>query len=221
MIARILFLIRHEARLELRQQHTLVGIALFALATVYLCYQAFRKLEAPEVWNALLWVIILFTAFSAVGKSFQQQSRGIRLYLYWTVKPQEYIIAKVAYNMLLMILLAIVAFGAYVLFLGATPLKAGMGGPYILGLIFGGCGFAILLTLIAAIASQSDSGPGLTAVLGLPIAIPLILLLNEYNTNVLSGVPFSENDQNLLLLAVLNAGVFALSYLLFPYLWRD
>ena len=102
MLNRIFFLIRHEARLEFRQQHTLVGIGLFALSTVYLCYQAFESLDDEITWNALLWVIVLFTAFSAVGKSFQTQERGIRLYLYYTIKPQEYILAKVFYNSFLM-----------------------------------------------------------------------------------------------------------------------
>lgn len=221
MISRILFLIRHEARLEFRQQHTLVGIALFALSTVYLCYQAFRKLDAANVWNALLWVILLFTAFSAVGKSFQGQSRGLRLYLFWNIKPQEFIVAKIVYNILLMIVLTILAFGAYALFIGTVPLRDGMLWPYLLGLIFGGAGFATLLTLISAIAGQSESGAGLTAILGIPIAIPLILLLNQYNSNVLKGVPFSENAENLLFISVLTIGIFSLSYLLFPYLWRD
>jgi len=116
MFQRVAFLIRHEARMEFRQQHTLIGIALFALSTVYLCYQAFQKIEQGKVWSSLLWIIILFTAFSAIGKSFQQQQRGLRMYLYWNVAPGEFILAKVIYNMGLMLLLGFLAFGAFVLF---------------------------------------------------------------------------------------------------------
>ncbi|WP_306643420.1 heme exporter protein CcmB [Sanyastnella coralliicola] len=220
MLNRIFFLIRHEARLEFRQQHTLVGIGLFALSTVYLCYQAFESLEDETTWNALLWVIVLFTAFSAVGKSFQTQERGIRLYLYYTIKPQEYILAKVFYNSFLMMLLGLVAFGSYALFLGSTPID-GKELSFILGLLGGCFGFATLLTLISAIASQSETGIGLTAVLGLPIAIPLIILINNYNKQVIAGLPLGENLINLSFLLVLSIAIGVLSYLLFPYLWRD
>ncbi len=221
MIQRIAFLVRHEARMEFRQQHTLIGIALFALSTVYLCYQAFQKIEQGKVWSSLLWIIILFTAFSAIGKSFQQQQRGLRLYLYWTVSPGEFILAKVVYNMGLMLLLGFLAFGAFVLFLGSAPFESTMWGPYLLGVGLGSIGFASLLTLVSGIAAQSESGVGLTAVLGIPIVIPLILLLNRYNENILVNVPFSENVQNLGFLGVLTLGILGLSYILFPYLWRD
>lgn len=221
MIGRILFLIRHELRLEFRQQHTLAGIALFALATVYLCYQAFNRITDETTWNALMWVIVLFTAFNAIGKSFQSRKSGLRLYLYWSVKPHEYILAKIIYNMILMSVMGILTLVSFSLFLGTEPIADGIVGDYLIGLLIGCIGFASVLTLIAAIAEQSQSGVGLTAVLGLPIVIPLILLLMEYNSNLLGGIPFIDNAINLVFLAVLTLGIIALSYLLFPYLWRD
>ncbi len=221
MFTRIVYLIGHEARLELRQKHTIAGIALFALAAVYLCYQAFQRTENAAVWNALLWLIILFTAFNAIGKGFQTQSRGQRLYLYWNVSPQEYIVARVVYNMVMMLLLGGFTFLVFVLFLGNAEMNTPTTLYYLLGLFAGNLGFSALLTLISAIAAQSNSGVGLTAVLGLPIVIPLILILNRYTTQVLDGVAFAENVINLGFLLILTAGMFVLSYLLFPYLWRD
>lgn len=221
MIVRILYLIKHEARLEFRQKHTLAGIALFALAAVYLSYQAFQRADDSHVWNALLWLILLFTAFSAIGKSFSGQRHGLRLYLYTTVSPQEFIVARLVYNMFLMWALGVFTFIVFTLFLGSSTLNSDTLLMYFLGLTAGNLGFATLLTLISAIAAQSESGIGLTAVLGLPIVIPLILILNRYSTQVLDGVPFSENGMNLGFLLLLTFGMFVLSYLLFPYLWRD
>ena len=82
-------------------------------------------------------------------------------------------------------------------------------------------GFACLLTLIAGIAAQTDSGSGMTAVLGLPITIPLILIIMRFTTQIMKGIPFEDNVQNILYLGVLNVGLIGLTYLLFPYLWRD
>jgi heme exporter protein B len=221
MIAHVRYLIALEARLEFRQKHTLAGIALFALAAVYLCYQQFQRIDSQYVWNAVLWLIVLFTAFNAIGKGFQNQARGQRLYLYWNVAPQAYIVARIVYNMLLMMALGGFTFIVFTLFLG----DAGLAGPrwwmYVAGLALGNLGFASLLTLISAIAAQSSNGVGLTAVLGLPIVLPLILILNRYTTGVLDGVPLAENGLNLLFLAVLAVALCILSYLLFPYLWRD
>lgn len=221
MFNRVIFLIKHEARLELRQKHTLAGIALFALAAVYLCYQAFQKIDQATTWNALLWLIILFTAFNAIGKGFQSQGRGLRLYLYWTVSPSEYILARLIYNMILMVILGGFSFAVFALFLGSSVLDSVHVLQYFAGLVAGNLGFAALLTLISAIAGQSENGVGLTAVLGLPIVIPLILILNRYTSQVLAGVSFVENSLNLFFLLILTFGMFILSYLLFPYLWRD
>lgn len=221
MFKRVVFLIRHEAKLEFRQKHTLAGIALFALAAVYLCYQAFERLDNDRAWNGLIWLIILFSAFNAIGKGFQSQSRGLRIYLFTTLSPKEYILARVFYNMMLMVVLGLFSFLAFNLFLGSGSLEGDRWWMYLLGLMAGSIGFAALLTLVSAIAGQSSSGIGLTAVLGLPMVIPLILLINTYSSQVLEGVPFDQNALNLFFIGILTLGMFSLSYLLFPYLWRD
>lgn len=221
MLQQLIFLIGHEIRLEFRQKHALAGIGLFTLSTIYVCYQAFRTLNDTTTWNALLWIILLFTAFNAIGKSFANESRGHRLYLYTVVKPQVFVLAKVLYNALLMVVLALLAFGVYSIFMGGFPAGPRGAMAYVLGLVLGSVGFACLLTLISGIASRTDTGVGLTAVLGLPIAIPLILVLMRYSTLVLRGMALSENLDNLLLLLALNTGMATLTFLLFPYLWRD
>lgn len=221
MIKTVWQLVRLEFRLEFRQKHTLAGLALFALASVYLCYQAFQRIDDPAPWNALLWLIILFTAFNAIGKGFQQQSRGQRLYLYWTVSPKAFIAARILYNMALMLVLGLLTFGIFFVFLGDGGLTGAMWTQYLLGLVAGNLGFAGLLTLISAIGGQSNNGVGLTAVLGLPVVIPLVLILNTYTLQVLQGTPWGENSINLLFLLLLTMVMFMLSYLLFPYLWRD
>ncbi len=221
MWSKVAFMIRHEARMEMRQQHTLVGIALFSIATVYLAYQSFHTIEDGATWNALLCIILLFTAFSAVGKSFQEQRRGLRLYLFWNVSPKVLILAKLIYNTILMLLLTAITLFVYVVFIGSSPVPENGWPMLLLGLAVGSISFSALLTLISAIASQSESGTGMTAVLGLPIVIPQIILIHRYHANVLKEIPWGDNVENLLMLLVLTAGIFGLSYLLFPYLWRD
>ncbi|MFN9800706.1 MAG: ABC transporter permease, partial [Bacteroidota bacterium] len=63
-------LLKKEIQLEWRQKHALAGVLLYVLATVFVCYLALQSIEAPDVWNALLWITALFTAFNALQRTF-------------------------------------------------------------------------------------------------------------------------------------------------------
>jgi heme exporter protein B len=58
------------------------------------------------------------------------------------------------------------------------------------------------------------------AVLGFPIMIPMLLLLIKVSKNALDGLEFEASSGSLLTLLALNLIVTAVSYLLFPFLWR-
>jgi ABC-type transport system involved in cytochrome c biogenesis permease component len=75
--------------------------------------------------------------------------------------------------------------------------------------------------LLSAISSRAGAGFSLTAVLGLPLIIPIILISTRYGSEVLRGVIFGDTAHHLLFLAGLTGGIATLGYILFPYLWRD
>jgi heme exporter protein B len=52
--------------------------------------------------------------------------------------------------------------------------------------------------------------------------MPLLLILMKVSSAaLLQGTSFAANAKHLLALLMLNTIVVALSYILFPYLWRD
>lgn len=215
------FLLRHELRMEFRQKHALASILLFTLSTIFVVYQAAQRIESGSTWNALLWIILLFASFQAIGKSFQSETSGVRLYIYQLVSPKQFILSKLLYNVLLMLVLGLFSLIMFMLFMGTDPLPEGQLLNYFIGVLLGSMGFGALLTLISGIAAQASSGMGLTSILGLPLTIPLILIIMKFSTNVMRSIPFEENVENLLFLGVLNLGMMALTYVLFPYLWRE
>lgn len=217
----LLFLLRHELRMEFRQKHALAAILLFTLSTIYVVYQAAQRIDSGSTWNALLWIILLFASFQAIGKSFQSENSGVRLYIYQLVSPRLFILSKLLYNVIVMIVLGFFSLITFMLFMGADPLPDGAFLNYFLGVILGSMGFGALLTLISGIAAQANSGMGLTSILGLPLTIPLILIIMKFSSNVMQSIPFAENVENLIFLGVLNLGMMALTYVLFPYLWRE
>lgn len=209
-----------DFRLEWRQRAALNGMLLYVGSTVFVCYLSFAlrggQLPAPA-WNALFWIILLFTAVNAAAKGFLQESRGRLLYYYTLVRPQAVILAKIAYNTVLLLGLALVGFALYAVVLGNpvqdVPLFVGNVG-------LGAVGFATTLTLVSGIASKATNSSTLMAVLGFPIMIPMLLLLIKVSKNALDGLEFEASSGSLLTLLALNLIVTAVSYLLFPFLWR-
>jgi len=92
---------------------------------------------------------------------------------------------------------------------------------FISALLLGSFGFASALTMIAAIASRTNNNFALMAILSFPVVMPLLLTLMKVSAAALSVGTVSGNMKYLAALAMLNAIIIALSYVLFPYLWRD
>lgn len=215
------FLTTHAFRVEFRQKHGIAGLFLFALASVYACYQVAGGRASAEIWNALAWVVLMFSAFNAVAKPWAEDSPELRSYLKTTLRPGIWILARMAYYVLIMSLLALLVFFAFALFLGTEHLGGSRSWSFLLGLEFTAVAFASLLTLLSAISSRAGAGFSLTAVLGLPLIIPIILISTRYGSEILSGVIFGDTAHHLLFLAGLTGGIATLGYILFPYLWRD
>ncbi|SFQ56942.1 heme exporter protein B [Hymenobacter arizonensis] len=221
LLREITTLLAKDFRLEWRQKSALGGLLLYVGSTVFVCFLSFslRGGQPPApAWNALFWVILLFAAINAVAKGFMQESPGQRLYYYTLVRPQAVILAKMLYNALLLVAVALLGLFLYTVFLGNpiqdTPL-------FLANLLLGAVGFATTLTLVSGIAAKAGgNGATLMAILGFPVMVPMLLLLIKVSKNALDGLDRSVSDQSLLTLLALNLLVGALSYVLFPYLWR-
>lgn len=210
-----------DFRLEWRQRAALNGMLLYVGSTVFVCYLSFSlrggQLPVPA-WNALFWIVLLFSAVNAVAKGFLQESRGRMLYYYTVVRPQAVILAKISYNALLLLGLALVAFGLYATVLGNPVQNV----PLFVGTVaLGAVGFASTLTLVSGIAAKATNSSTLMAVLGFPLMVPMLLLLIKVSKNALDGLEFDASQSSLLTLLALNMIVGAVSYLLFPFLWRS
>jgi heme exporter protein B len=217
----LLALLRKEIQLEWRQKHALAGIALYVLATVFVCFLALQRIEAAEVWNALLWVTSVFTAFNALQRTFQHESGGAQLYLYTLAPARLVILSKMIYYGLLAMLLNGLSYFFFILFFG-TEVTAQMNAlQFFTGLILGSAGLGMALTFIAGLAFRSGGGTGLVAILGFPVVMPLLIAMVRFSRNALAGAAWADNGYNLTVLLVLNGAILVLSLVLFPYLWRD
>ncbi|HEX7367835.1 MAG TPA: heme exporter protein CcmB [Pelobium sp.] len=217
LITEIKYLLKKEMVLEWRSKYALNGILLYVVATVFVCYLSFKS-TPPLVWNALFWIIMLFAAINAISKSFVQESKGRLLYYYQIASPQAIIIAKIIYNMLLMILMSTIA-----LFFYSIVFQNNVGDKllYFAAVILGAISFSSVFTMISAIASKANNNGTLMAILSFPVIIPVIILIIKLSKNAMDGLDRSVSFDEIGVLTAINLIVITVSLLLFPYLWRD
>ena len=172
----------------------------------------------------MLWLVHLFSGFTAIGRLFDRERSNVRRYLQWTASPLGLILGKLFHAVLTTTALTAVVLGAFLLFLGwpqgiESPGKPGL---LVLGAWLGGLSMTTTLVFVSAVASQVRSGSGaLAAVLGpAPCSCPssswphgLRAVLWPMNLG-----PCWWNTP--LFLGALGAGTATIACILFPYIWR-
>ena len=209
-------LIKKDLLLEVRQQYSFYGILLYIIATIFVLYMTIREPEA-KVWNGLFWIIQLFICINAVAKSFLQETRGRMLYFYSIVNPRDFILAKLVFNSVLMLLMSFLSILLFSLFLG-NPVQKTL--PFIGLVLLGGWSLSLVFTFLSAIAAKAQQNAAIMAILGFPIIIPQLMLLMQLANTVFSdktGIALST----LLLIVALDVLVVMLAVILFPFLWKD
>jgi heme exporter protein B len=220
LINEIRVLVKKEIQMEWRQKYAIHGLLLYLASTIFVCYLSFKaKQQAinPITWNTLFWLITLFIAVNAIGKSFTQESKQRNLFYYSIVSPEAVIYSKIIYNSMVMVGIS---------FVGILFYSWVMGNPvgnlplYLISLLFGSIGFSATLTMVAGIAAQGENSATLMSVLSFPIIIPLLLILLKLSKSAMDGISIQENWDEMATLASLDVIVIVLSGILFPYIWR-
>ncbi|CAD5268308.1 MULTISPECIES: heme exporter protein CcmB [unclassified Imperialibacter] len=222
MWAEVKYLFLKEVTLEWRQKYAFNGLLLFTVSTIFIIYLSLRvKNQAglpDHLWNALFWIIILFSAINAVAKSFLQESPGRQLYYYISVHPISLIMAKMIYNSLLMVVLAVIAVVVYGTVLGYPVINTLMFASVV---ALASVGISSVLTMMSAIASKAGNNTVLMAILSLPLLIPILLLSIKAVKNAIDDLTWADTSDELITLAAVDCIGIALGYVLFPFLWKS
>lgn len=214
---KIIALIKKDLLLEIRQQYTFYGVLLYVASTIFVVYLTMGTPE-EDVWNALFWVIQLFVCVNAVAKSFLQDSKGRMLYYYSIAGAKDFIISKLVFNALLMMLMSGLSLLVFLLLLG-NPLIHIIA---FTGLAFlGGIGLSLIFTFLAAIAAKAQQQAALMAIMGFPLIIPQLLLLSKVARAAFTPVLQAGLWQMVLLLIGFDLLIIMLAIILFPFLWKD
>jgi heme exporter protein B len=213
----ILILLRKDVLLEVRQQYTFYGVLLYIVSTIFVLYLSMGQPEG-QVWKGLFWMIQLFICVNAVAKSFLQEGRGRLLYFYSIAGARDFILSKLLFNALLMLLMSLLSLGLFIFMLG-DPM--GHEGYFVLISCLGGVSLSLVFTFLAALATRAQQGAALMAILGFPLVIPQLLLLNRVSTIAFQDVLQGGLGWMLVVMVGLDVLLVALALILFPFLWKD
>ncbi len=219
MTKRIIALLKKDIILELRSQHAFYGILLYIASTVFVLFLALPDGPDAIIWNALFWVIQLFVCVNTVAKSFLGESRGQMLYYYSIASPVEFIIAKLLFNIILMLIMSSISLLLFFMFLTNPTIDTF---KFVGIVLLGGTSISLTFSLMSAIAAKAQQNAALIAILGFPVILPQLLLLMRLSK---SGFAEVFRDGAVLQLAGLIVGldvlVFVLAIVLFPFLWKE
>ena len=207
-----------EIKTDIRNPYVLGGALLFLLSSIFVCYISIKRINTPSTWTALFWIILLFTSFNAVAKSFVNERRERMLYYYTIISPNDYILSKMVYNGLIMLFLFLVALLVFWTMFNINILDPTL---FVFGILSGAVGFGFVLSLLSTIASKAGNNLTLLAILGLPILLPMVLVITTLTKNAIDGLDWSIQWKYAFVSLGLNAVCFGLSVILFPYLWRE
>lgn len=215
----IVSLIKKELLLEFRQKSTIGGVIVYVIGTIFVSALCFKgKLDKPT-WNALFWVITLFTSVTISGKSFLKETGGQALFNFLHYSPTQFIIAKILYNMVFMLVLSFITFFFYAFFIKNEVENLGL---FFIVLILASTGLAAILSLMSAIASKASGNFAIMSILSFPVLMPLILVVIRISKQAVDGIEWAAVGYSFIgILVALNVLTITLSFLLFPYLWRD
>ena len=116
-MSKIITLLKKDFLLELRQQHTFFGVLLYVASTIFVLFLAMGQPDST-VYNGLFWMIQLFVCINAVAKSFLQESKGRMLYFFTITGPVNFIIGKLIYSAIIMLLMVLVSLILFAILLG-------------------------------------------------------------------------------------------------------
>ncbi len=213
----VISLVRKDLLIEWRQKHTLFGVLLYVGSTVFVVYMMSGQPEA-KTWNALFWLTQLFVSVNSVAKSFLQEHPHRFRYYFTLVKPSGFLLAKMIYSIVLMLLMSLVSLFLFSVLLG-WPIEQGL--LFVLISSVGSISLSTVFTFLSAIAARAQQNSALMAILGFPLVTPILMMLSNLALKALAPVYQPGWWSLALSLLALDALIIVLGLILFPFLWQE
>lgn len=211
---------KKDIRIEFRTRFAFNMVLAFVVASLLLILFTLKaqNLE-PQPKSGLVWIVILFAALSALGRSFiaetdRQTYDLLRIYAKGTVVY----LGKLFYNTAFTLLINVVTFVIYIFLMN---LRIASYPAFFVMLIFGTLGLSSVSTMTAAIVSQADRKGAIMSVLSIPLFMPLFMLLSRITKAAfIDPTLFGLNSDLMALVGFVGVTITA-GIMLFDFIWED
>ncbi len=169
--------LRKDLLLELRTLETVPAMALFSLTTFVIFHFALNRATIDgQLAAGVLTATLLFAALLGTGRLFvaEREQGGFDAFLLAPVDRSALLVAKAAALMIFLVALELVALPAFALLLLGPSLWPALPGMLAV-LVLADVAFAVIGTLISAIAVQTRARDLIGPIVGLPLLIPALI----------------------------------------------
>src|SRR5699024_11005602 len=130
----------------------------------------------------------------------------------------EFMISKLVYNVLLMVVMSLITLGLYTVMLGNVLINPWF---YIGMVCLGGISLSLVFTMLSAIAARAGQNAALMAIMGFPLVVPMILILVNATKMAFKPVFQPGLTKMIMLLVGMDVLVIGLALVLYPFLWKE
>ena len=222
MIRDCLSVLKFDLENEFKSLVSILSLALYIGTVIYLIYFLLNSSGAAtnievKYWNSIFWIVVLFSVINILISHFSKYSENQRNYFYTIYSPQGFIMGKILFFLIYSILMSLIAYGIFTLWIGNPVLNFGR---FIISIVLGASAFSTLLTMTTSISIFTKNQSLISALLGFPLAIPLISITANLCRESFSMSSSDNFVNNVLILTGYNLLLIALSIFLYPFIWR-
>lgn len=213
-----------DLRTELRTRYALNTLVLFSVNTVVVLslsmgfITARRNADLPLIHAALIWVAVLFAAFTSLARIFiHEEERRTALALRLAAPPISVYLGKLLFNLVLLLMLDLLV---SLLFIVMLHVQIGNVALFLALLVAGSFGLVSATTLIAAMIARASVKGALFAVLSFPLLVPLLVVAVHGTALALQGEGWRHGIAQLQTLFAYTIALFVASLFLFGSVWE-
>ena len=211
---------KKDLRIEFRTRFAMNTVLAFVIASLLLILFTLRAQSLdPTPKSGLVWIIILFAALSALGRSFISETDKhtydlLRIYASGIVVY----IGKLIYNIVFSLFINIITFIFYMFLMDLSIQSIP---AFLIMLMLGTIGLSSVSTMTAAIVSQADRKGAVFSVLSIPLFIPLILLLSRITRSAFVEGSLNGFQSDVFALIGFCGVTITTGVLLFDFIWDE
>lgn len=221
--AAIAAIVRKDLTVELRTRESVPAMVLFALVTLVVFHFGLgRDTLSGDLAAGVLWVTVLFAAILGVNRLFvaEREQHGFDGMLLAPIDRTALLAAKAGVLALYLLALEVVAVPAFALFFLEDSIVAAL--PRLVAIVLlADVGIATVGTLVACIGIRTRARDLLTALILLPLLIPVVIGAAEVTGPVFEAGGGAGPGKWLAVLALYDCVFLLLSYAVFDFLLED